>query len=167
MHLRATGCLVVVAVAACSAPPSGTEEGASSTSSPVQGGTSDTTHNFAVGVCVGSAGACSNYCSGTLIAPNLVLTARHCVDNLVSGSNVVCATDMFTTQRAPASSFVVTTDSSMSQGTTGWHGVWQVIKTPGNAVCGNDLSLLILEQPSIDRDESAFNRPAGRLMAKA
>src|SRR5580658_7623248 len=66
----------------------------------IQGGTADTTHRFAVGVCGGAFGGpdggnnCQLLCSGALIAPNLVISARHCVDN-VSNEKVDCATDTF------------------------------------------------------------------------
>src|SRR5580693_1615095 len=47
----------------------------------IQGGSVDQSHNYAVGVCVGNGpGQCQLICSGALIAPNLVMTARHCVD---------------------------------------------------------------------------------------
>lgn len=148
--------LLVLVLCACSSEPNG-DPYVGSTTSAVQGGTADTSHPFAVGVCVGTAGKCSWFCSGALIAENLVLTARHCVDNVASDS-VTCATDTFTTQRAPAGGFVVTTDSSMSQATKGWHGVSQVIKTPGNAICGNDLALLILKD-DVSPSEAATVTP--------
>jgi hypothetical protein len=66
----------------CSAP-SGTddEDKTTSTASAVVGAT-DTGHPFAVGLCLGASGPglCTSLCSGALIAPNLVMTARHCVD---------------------------------------------------------------------------------------
>src|SRR5262245_13615635 len=60
----------VVVLAACSAKK---EERAASSSAAIQGGALSPSTKYAVAV-VGR-----GLCSGTLIAPNLVLTARHCV----------------------------------------------------------------------------------------
>jgi hypothetical protein len=112
----------------------------SSVSSAIQGGTADTTHSFAVGIMGEASGG---LCSGALIAPNLVVTARHCVAH-VSSEAVNCATDKFGAVYA-ASSFYITTDSSMSQ-RGNWYGATKVIVPTGTSFCGADIALIILSK---------------------
>jgi len=135
----------IVLAAGCSS----TKDPAPSTSSqaqPVQGGSVDTTHNYAVGLCVGNGpGQCQLLCSGALIAPNLVMTARHCVDN--SPSQIDCTNPTYNTfgsMRGTAGNYWITTYYQMFQGSQGWHQAKQVLTTPGTAVCGNDMALIIL-----------------------
>src|SRR5512140_1532420 len=114
--------------------------------SAVQGGQVDADHPFAVGVCGVSTGPgqCQLICSGTLVAPNLVLTARHCVDSATS--NTDCATASWTGHLyATADQYYVTTSKDLYQATTGWHRV-AAIHTPDQAtLCGGDLALLVLQ----------------------
>src|SRR5689334_1822864 len=77
--------LVVCSPLGCSQSESHRSSGESSptasTAQAIQGGTADgSAHPFAVGVCIGQKGNCSEFCSGALILPNVVATARHCVD---------------------------------------------------------------------------------------
>lgn len=109
---------------------------------PIQGGTNDTTHRFAVGVCRGSPGSCSSVCSGALILPNVVATARHCVDT--TPDQVNCSTNpTFGTRRS--GSYYITTNSSMNTGgSAGWYSVKSVAVPTDTHVCGNDIALLVL-----------------------
>src|ERR1019366_1653156 len=122
----------------CSSSRDATE----ATSSAIQGGTDDFSHPYAVGVCVGGPGQCQLICSGALIAPNLVMTARHCVDQTAQA--IDCATSTFGGLHAPTSAFFITTIASELQVSVGWHKVKQIITTPGAKVCGNDMALLEL-----------------------
>ena len=85
---------------------------------PIQGGSTDTTHLFAVGV-VQLAQAQQNmvaFCSGVLLAPNLVATARHCVAQLTS-TTIDCTTSTFGALY-PASEVFVTTDTNITMNST-------------------------------------------------
>ena len=118
------------------------------TSSAIQGGTNDTADTFAVGVCLpanglSGPGDCGGVCSGVLIAPNLVVTARHCVDS-ISSDNVDCSTATFGGLSFPESSFWITTAPTMTQSTTGWHQVKTVSVPTSTMLCGNDLAVLEL-----------------------
>jgi MYXO-CTERM domain-containing protein len=112
--------------------------------SAIQGGTADSTHPFAVGVCGGGPGQCQLTCSGALIAPNLVITARHCVYQTPQA--IDCASATFGSPLASASSFYITTNESMNQPDVGWHGVQKIVTPTPTSVCGNDLALLILSE---------------------
>ncbi|MDB4996356.1 MAG: hypothetical protein JWM74_3788 [Myxococcaceae bacterium] len=125
---------------ACGTAQQDHESASGSASSAIQGGKTDTSHAFAVGIMGQTSGA---MCSGALIAPNLVVTARHCVAQ-VSDAAVNCATDKFGKVYA-ASSFFITTDSSMSQ-KGNWYGASKVIVPSGTTFCGADIALIILSK---------------------
>lgn len=127
-------------------------EGASTatTSSAIQGGTTDTTHTFAVAVAQMSTQGVA-LCSGVLLAPNLVATARHCV-SLLSSPQIDCATSTFG-GTLPAKDLFVTSSATIDGNTSfipvvgGSSGDDGVIVPSGTNVCGNDIALLILSQP--------------------
>ena len=90
------------------------------------------------------------HCSGSLLAPNLVLTARHCVARTMGGGpqgSVVCGETSFSFE-GQGSFFVASpqtvrpqngNDPSFFRGT-------EVRAVPGaNDICGFDLALIILE----------------------
>jgi V8-like Glu-specific endopeptidase len=146
VRILGAGALAVVAfVVGCSTTDGGSaRESAGSTSSAIQGGTNDTTHTYAVGVCRGSGPRqCSGVCSGTLIAPNLILTARHCVAQ--SPQRIDCASSTFGSTYS-AGSFWITTNANMfsGSGTAGWYQARSIRTTTSTRVCGNDVALIIL-----------------------
>src|SRR5690348_14279466 len=145
MKVLAFGTAALTAVVLAAGCSSG--DGSSSTQvQPVQGGQVDTTHNFAVGVCAGNGpGQCQLLCSGALIAPNLVMTARHCVDQSPQAIDCTSASTVFGAQYASAAYFYVTTYYQMQQSTKGWHQAQQIFTTPGTKVCGNDMALIMLK----------------------
>lgn len=112
--------------------------------SAVQDGKSDTvaSHNFAVGI-ASSAGA---VCSGTLIAPNLVLTARHCVVPIdPKASEAVTCADKFPTKNASPSTLYVTTSTKLFSRTANFYQVAEITTPTETSFCGNDIALLTLE----------------------
>ncbi|MGZ3420177.1 MAG: S1 family peptidase [Polyangiales bacterium] len=82
-------------------------------------------------------------CSGSLVAPNVVLTARHCVAHLVD-ENIVCP-GAFGAALAPGDLAIVL-GSDASTGTLGAYA-HKVHVPPGNAVCDADIALLELDRP--------------------
>jgi len=80
-----------------------------------------------------------------LIAPNLVLTARHCVETVPAGA-VNCAQTKFTPPKGNQD--VVVSTSTNLHGSVPYFQVSQVHVPPdGSSVCGNDIALLVLAQP--------------------
>ena len=135
------GALGIVSAAACSSQTPRPER-TSATSSPIQGGSNDTSHNFVVGIYNNQYSA---VCSGALIAPNLVATARHCV--ALTTQQIDCATSTFPSP-VPAGQMLVTTNPDM--GVMNWVSAKKIIVPSGpntDLVCGNDIALLILLKP--------------------
>jgi len=137
---RGAAAAAVAALAACAAPAhdAPATERASATASAIQGGADDATHTFVVGITDGA-----STCSGTLIAPNLVLTARHCVADSGSSDVVDCATDVFSAPQA-ARTFRVTTDAAIAGAKTTFRGA-KIFVPDDKKFCGNDIALLMLE----------------------
>lgn len=146
MPMRSAALVLAASVVACSA--AGPSERTASLSSPIQGGTPDTTHNFVVAVAE-QVSQGFGLCSGSLLAPNLVATARHCVAQVIS-QPIDCTKSSFG-DTVPASELQVTNVADLANlNMTEAIGVEQIIVPSGagtTSFCGNDLALLILQQP--------------------
>lgn len=134
--------LLLAASAACS----GTEDLGEKSSAPVgqteqaiYGGTNTTKYPFVLGM-ISTSGP-GGICTATLIAPNLALTARHCVSE-TNSEYIDCQTSKFTTD-ASASELYVTVDNQMSQ-QSDFLAVRKVLLPTDKTMCGHDMALLIL-----------------------
>lgn len=139
----------VLAAVGCSSSTETPERFTKQQAAAIQGGTTDTKDTYAVGVVDLGAGGGNGVaiCSGALIAPNLVITARHCVAD-VGAEQVSCATDKFGATH-PASGFYVTNDTNMDPNNGNWHQATKIVTPDATKFCGNDLALIIL-QDTID-----------------
>jgi hypothetical protein len=151
--------LFACASAACS---TGASEPEAITRDAIAGGTLDVSHQdvFLLGWQKDRAGA---LCTATLIAPNLLLTARHCVSPNADEAEEIQCGDAVLGEPYPASSFFATNDPQPREGSP-FFGASEVrVPASGVDTCGYDIALLILSQnvpaalstpavPRIDRD---------------
>jgi len=145
--------------AGCGQVPS---EPSTTTRQSIAGGTADTSHQD-VFLLVWHGDQGGGLCTATLIAPNLLLTARHCVSPIANDSDrVLCGDAGLGEPRAP-DVFIATNDARPSQSSPFFHGREVRVPESGVDTCGYDIALIILKEnvpeaistpavPRIDRE---------------
>jgi hypothetical protein len=137
----------------------------STTELEIKGGYVDESTTAVVGLLM-LQGGFGGQCSGTLIAPNLVLTAQHCIAE-VPGQFVQCGVTRFGSQFRAANVFV-TTDTVAPQNPRAYRAVREILVPEGGGdMCGEDIAVLILSDnippsvavPMVPRVDS---QPGGR-----
>lgn len=125
----------------------------------IAGGVVDTTNTNVMGIAIVRNGGFGT-CTGSLITPTLVLTARHCVSPVTEGGvlctpaivNGVRRTETLSAEPYAPVSFYVTPDVVISPRSR-FTGVAEVLTPPdttGAPLCGNDIALLRLARPVTD-----------------
>ena len=147
----ALGSISAVAACASDSEPRAGETRASRAA--LVGAPVDTSHTWSVGVCqgvltdnadAGRHGVCRS-CTGTLVAPNLVLTARHCVRAMTDrGPNGQYCSSTFTSEDLAAGGTRITTSATSREGTPVWHDAKEILVPSTNGVCEDDIALLVL-----------------------
>ena len=131
-------------------------------STAIKDGYLDSNDTGVVGVGVFQQGYLVGICTGSLIAPNVVLTARHCVADVQNEDpqlGIVCSKTSFGPSYG-AVAMAVTTKATMGDSKdTSYHKVSEVIVQEGTMLlCGNDQAILILAD-SIDPSEAKLIVP--------
>jgi len=140
--------MAALAGAACSAP----SEVATLQASIVNGELSDETDDAVVEVYAGEPGS-QDHCSGALIAPNVMLTALHCVAEFDTSGKFTCDSTGALTTRPPAGSIGATKDPATI---TVHVGVTPnqdpdaigatVFGSRSNLICRNDIAVVVLDR---------------------
>jgi hypothetical protein len=141
--------LAAIALAGCAAGeevPSRDQERTAESMQEIKGGYPDPRDRAVAGVLIlDRRGHVSRTCSSTLIAPNLVLTAQHCIAD--APKFIACKTATFGQPVDPAQVYVTAGDALWSANAP-WIAAREVLRPPdGNAVCGRDIALVVLASP--------------------
>ncbi len=123
----------------------------------ISGGYSDSEDTAVVGI-VSLANNSLGICSGTLIAPNVVLTAQHCVAP-TSSAGVLCGSTTFG-PAYDASGLYISTKRRLTQSPNDYYSTAEILVPPnGSDFCGYDIALMILNEP-VDPAEATPRVPA-------
>lgn len=165
LHVAFAACLV--ALSSCASSSGDDETGSED---PIYGGAVDTdgpSNGAVVALRVGD-GTKADLCSATAIAPNVLLTARHCISKSVT-KVVVCNSngdsengDHFGDDH-PLSDIRIFTGSKPDFTGVAAASVKNIVRPDGKTVCNKDIALLVLDRPleNVTPMPVRLSRPVG------
>ncbi len=117
----------------------------------IRNGSNDMTNRGVVGLAMLSGGG-SGGCSGSLIARNVVLTARHCIASLGNADRgVQCGRTTANQPYAPRQVYI-TLEPALSRRPSDYVGVEKIVTPTDPLLCNTDIALLKLTDPVRLRD---------------
>jgi hypothetical protein len=135
---------------ACGSPTEHSPRRIEVTRQPLVGGTEDPSTTGVVGLGVKLTSGFVGHCTGTLIAPNLVLTARHCVALTVSARDdrIECGVARFAAVAAARDFFASPSEVRPveSSDPSFFRGRELRVVEDADDVCGHDVALLVLDE---------------------
>jgi hypothetical protein len=111
--------------------------------SSISGGEPDSSHSSVFGTVSLKRGQAS-LCTGTLVAPNLLVTARHCV-SIVASAEVVCGDSAFG-EPIDASDYIATNATEIETSRAWYEALRIDVPAEGNDTCGFDIALVTLAE---------------------
>ena len=165
--------LVAMVAAACGEHDVVEPRSFESTSRPIANGSKDDSHTAAVAFLVRKQAGQYALCSGTIVAPNLVLTAQHCVTRNKS-AHIQCGQTEYGPVHDPSDFRFVSPDANLRTQSDKWVSspdfsseVEHVLVPLGqNEPCGDDIAALILAKkvPKSVTDPASLrlNNPASK-----
>jgi MYXO-CTERM domain-containing protein len=142
LRVSAAGLVAALALCGCSAEPSIDPTG--TVREPIAGGVLDREHDEVIELITEWSSSSVAVCTGVLIAPNLVLTARHCVAR-GGGQVITCGSATFSAPVA-ASALHATADDAPTQSSSFYSGSRVTVPPDGDDVCGFDMALVTLAE---------------------
>ena len=141
---------------ACGGADPGAPEATASTAQAIYGGVqdNDTSQNGAVVAIEIGDGTTFTLCTGSLISPSVVLTARHCISNLTTtaAAQIACDDNGNSTNGAdfaddqPVASIHVFAGPSIYQGETPSANAKSLYHPAGTTLCNGDVALIVLDK---------------------
>lgn len=142
--MRALAALIVATTLGAGCAPPSERERVGRAAGPIQGGTEDATDTSVVAI---ANTQINELCTGARIAPNLVLTAAHCISTTTTAGQT-CAAFVFGGVVDPSK--LLYTDATTAPSTFGGYEKVLSASTPavaGESLCDRDIALVVLETP--------------------
>jgi hypothetical protein len=112
----------------------------------IRNGSNDMVDRGVVGLAIMTAGG-SGACSGSLIARNVVLTARHCIASLGNADRGVQCNRTTAEQTYSARQVYVTLEAALRQSPSDYVAVAEIVTPDDRLLCNTDIALLKLKEP--------------------